>query len=291
MNAILRIERALENAVSVAAQSGCPPRLEGAVRHAVFPGGARIRPLLCLAVAAACKDRNPALTDAAAAAIELLHCASLVHDDLPCFDDADTRRGRPSVHSAFGEPTAVLVGDALIVLSFETLANALQKAPAKLPGLLAILTRSVGISGGLIAGQAWESELSVPLKTYQAAKTGSLFVAATKAGAACAGWEAAEWEQFGARLGEAFQVADDLRDVFATEAEIGKPVGQDAALGRPNAIAQLGRSGAIRHFEGLVASALKAIPRCPGADDLSDLVRAQVTKFVPRGVAVQLHAA
>ena len=89
-----------------------------------FPGGARIRPRLCLAVAQACGEDQPAVTDAAAAAIELLHCASLVHDDLPCFDDAPIRRGKPSVHRAFGEQLAVLAGDALIVLAFETLALA-----------------------------------------------------------------------------------------------------------------------------------------------------------------------
>ena len=94
------------------------------LRYAVFPGGARIRPRLCLAVAQACGEDQPAVTDAAAAAIELLHCASLVHDDLPCFDDAPLRRGKPSVHRAFGERLAVLAGDALIVLAFETLARA-----------------------------------------------------------------------------------------------------------------------------------------------------------------------
>ena len=106
---------------------GCPPRLADALRYAVFPGGARIRPRLCLAVAPACGDDDPAASDAAAAAIELLHCASLVHDDLPCFDDADLRRGRPSVHRAFGEPLAVLAGDALIVLAFETLARGARR--------------------------------------------------------------------------------------------------------------------------------------------------------------------
>ena len=118
-----RIERTLERAIVLAQGAGAPPLLASAMHYAVFPGGHRIRPQLCLAVSLACGDKHPAAADAAAAAIELLHCASLVHDDLPCFDDADTRRGKPSVHARFGAPIAVLTGDALIVNAFETLAR------------------------------------------------------------------------------------------------------------------------------------------------------------------------
>ena len=103
------------------------------MRHAVLPGGARVRPQLCLSVAQACGDDLPEMSDAAAAAIELIHCASLVHDDLPCFDDADLRRGKPSVHRAYGEPLAVLAGDALIVMAFEALARAAQGEPVGRP--------------------------------------------------------------------------------------------------------------------------------------------------------------
>ncbi len=107
-----RIEQALVGALGHCERDGNPPGLAAAMRHAVFPGGARVRPRLCLAVAAACGDGYPQLADSAAAAIELLHCASLVHDDLPCFDNAVMRRGRASVHAAFGERLAVLAGDA-----------------------------------------------------------------------------------------------------------------------------------------------------------------------------------
>ena len=120
----LRVESALEAAVARSEGQSAPPLLAAAVRHAVFPGGARVRPHLCLAVAEACGDDCPEMADGAAAAIELLHCASLVHDDLPCFDDADTRRGKPSVHALFGAPLAVLAGDALIVMAFDVLARA-----------------------------------------------------------------------------------------------------------------------------------------------------------------------
>src|SRR3954452_16784827 len=147
MDAATRIELALTVAVTRAEAPGCPPRLGAALRHAVFPRGARIRPRLCLAVAAACGDDDPTAADAAAAAVELLHCASLVHDDLPCFDDAPTRRGKPSVHRAFGEPLAVLAGDALIVLSFELLGRAIaldgSRRGVELIGMLAAVAGPV----------------------------------------------------------------------------------------------------------------------------------------------------
>ena len=131
MKPITRIEQSLATAIASGEAHGCPPKLAGAIRHAVFPGGARIRPQLCLAVSQACGDDDPELAEAAATAIELLHCASLVHDDLPCFDDAPTRRGRASVHFAYGESLAVLAGDALIVLAFETLAVASARSDRK----------------------------------------------------------------------------------------------------------------------------------------------------------------
>ncbi|RYF36902.1 MAG: geranylgeranyl pyrophosphate synthase, partial [Comamonadaceae bacterium] len=172
MKIITRVEQSLANAISSTEDPACPPRLAGAIRHAVFPGGARIRPQLCLAVAHACGDSDPALAEAAAVSIELMHCASLVHDDLPCFDDAPTRRGRASVHYAFGECLAVLAGDALIVLAFQTVAAAAGRSPERLPGLLATIAAGVGVPAGIVAGQAWESESRVSLVDYQRAKTG-----------------------------------------------------------------------------------------------------------------------
>lgn len=233
----------------------------------------------------ACGERSARAADAAATAIELLHCASLVHDDLPCFDDAETRRGAPSVHRAFGEPLAVLAGDALIVLAFDVLGRSLADTPQVLPPLLKVLSRAVGMSGGLVAGQAWESETNVPLSAYHAAKTGSLFVAASAAGAASSGHDPAAWEDFGRRLGEAYQVADDIRDVSSSAQEIGKPVGRDAALGRPSSVGHLGIRGAMDHLETLVEGALQAVPQCPGAAELKILVRRQVRWFIPREVA------
>ena len=285
MDAGQRIERTLDIAVAYAEAPGAPPRLAEAIRYAVFPGGHRIRPRLCLAVAAACGDDDPQGAEAAAAAIELLHCASLVHDDLPCFDDAETRRKKPAVHVAFGEPLAVLTGDALIVLAFETLARGAAKYPQRLAALVGLVARAVGSPAGIVAGQAWESEAEVALSNYQQAKTGALFAAATVAGAAAAGATPLPWRLLGECLGEAYQVADDLRDVACRQEEIGKPAGRDATLGRPNAALLLGRGGALDRLKRLSAEAIEVIPTCPGADALRAEIAAQTRLFLPASLA------
>ncbi len=287
MDAITRIEHALSGAVASAELPGSPPRLAQALRHAVFPRGARLRPRLCLAVAAACGDDRPAVSTAAAAAIELLHCASLVHDDLPCFDDAATRRGRPSVHAAFGVPLAVLAGDALIVLAFQQLAQGAARAPQRLAGLVGIVGGAVGVPFGIVAGQAWECESAVDLSRYQQQKTGALFAAAGMAGAAAAGSPAEPWRRLGECLGEAYQVADDLRDAVADAEEIGKPTGQDALHNRPNAVALLGLEGAMARLEQFAAAAADAIPPCPGAEPMRALILQEVRRLMPRQLAVQ----
>jgi geranylgeranyl diphosphate synthase type II len=284
MDVSTRIEQALSTAIAPGEGSGCPPRLAEAVRYAVFPGGARIRPRLCLAVSAACGDDRPAVAEAAAAAIELLHCASLVHDDLPCFDDAPTRRGKAAVHRAFDERLAVLAGDALIVLAFETLARGTVTAPDRLPILLLTVSRALGMPTGIIAGQAWECEPQVALADYQQAKTGSLFAAATVAGAAAAGVDSAPWRVLGERLGEAYQVADDIRDVAGNPEDLGKPVGRDVALGRPSAADELGMDGAVLRLEQLVAEAIASIPLCPGATDLRGVILLEAQRLLPQGM-------
>lgn len=285
MKPITRIEHALAAAIATGETEGCPPKLAGAIRHAVFPGGARIRPQLCLAVAQACGDDDPGLSEAVATSIELLHCASLVHDDLPCFDDAATRRGRASVHLAFGEPLAVLAGDALIVLAFQTLALAAGRSPQRLAPLLQTVARGVGMPFGIVAGQAWECEPRVRLADYQRAKTGALFTAATVAGAQAAGAPSEPWIALGDWLGEAYQVADDIRDVAADPALLGKPMGQDLALQRPSAATDLGLGGAIQHFDRLVVRAIESIPACHGEAQLRALVRMEAERLVPAALA------
>ena len=281
VNAQQRIHRALEAALLRGDAPGTPPRLGQAVRHAVFPGGARIRPQLCIAVAMACGDDDPALTDAVAASLELLHCASLVHDDLPCFDDAALRRGTPSVHAAFGERLAVLAGDALIVAAFETLAAGATRTPARLAALVATVAASVGRPFGIAAGQAWECEPRCVLTDYHRAKTGALFAGATVAGAQAAGADASPWRALGESLGEAYQAADDIRDVVSDPLTLGKPVGRDEALGRPSIARELGLHEAIRQFDRLVADASASIPDCPGAPYLRALVKSEATRLVP----------
>jgi geranylgeranyl diphosphate synthase type II len=254
----------------------------------VLPGGARIRPLLCLAVAAACGDGDPPLADAAGASIELLHCASLVHDDLPCFDDAPLRRGVASVHVAYGERCAVLAGDALIVMAFETLALGAGRHPQRLPGMLALLAQRVGMPAGIVAGQAWECEDWVALPDYQRAKTGSLFAAATELGALAAGGNVAAWRGFGERLGQAYQVADDIRDAACDVQQLGKPAGRDRVLGRPSAVREFGLAGALAHFEQLVDHAGTSVPAGPGAKALRALLHAEAERLLPPTLRAQV---
>lgn len=280
-----RIEASLEAALAHAGGEGAPPLLAAAMRYAVFPGGARIRPRLALGVAAACGGDAPALAEAAAAAIELLHCASLVHDDLPCFDDAATRRGKLAVHCAYGEPVAVLAGDGLIVLAFETLARAGAAKPRRLAPLVSTIAASTGMPTGIVAGQAWESEPQIDLSRYHRAKTGALFSAATRAGALAAGGDPEAWRALGEYLGEAYQVADDLHDIASSADELGKPTGQDAAHGRASAAALLGVDGAIDRLEELVADAIGSIPPCAGASELKAVIRAASARFVPKSLA------
>ncbi|MDC7784617.1 polyprenyl synthetase family protein [Rhodoplanes sp. TEM] len=284
MDSSTRIEQALNAALARAETPSAPSKLASAMRYAVFPKGARVRPRLCLAAAAACGDDQPGLTDAAAASIELLHCASLIHDDLPCFDDAALRRGKPSVHMAYGERIAVLAGDALIVLAFEQLAY-VPCSPERLPNVMRIVGQSVGMPGGIAAGQAWECEPFCDLVEYHEQKTGALFSAATMLGAAAAGHDPEPWKVVGARLGLAYQVADDLRDAAADEEELGKPIGRDAALGRPSAVRDLGIDGAMHRLESLVKEAIAAIPPCPGAGDLRTLILSEAKRLVPKRLA------
>ena len=276
-----RIEQAISDAISRGQVAPSPGKLASALHYSVTPGGARVRPTILLSVASACGDDNPALADAAAAALELIHCASLVHDDLPCFDDADTRRGKPSVHRAYSEPLAVLTGDSLIIMAFSVLTEAAALDPARAIALLRVMAARSGMPGGICAGQGWESEEVIDLSAYHRSKTGALFIAATQMGAIAAGQDGEQWEDLGTRIGEAFQVADDLRDALYDSDTLGKPVGQDDLHGRPNAVTELGVEGAIARMRDILSGAISSIPRCPGEALLARMVNAQAEVLTP----------
>jgi geranylgeranyl diphosphate synthase type II len=145
--------------------------------------------------------------------------------------------------------------------------------------------------GGICAGQGWESEGAVNLSAYHRAKTGALFVAASKMGAIAAGQDPEPWDELGARIGEAFQVADDLRDALYDAATLGKPAGQDAVHARPNAVAELGVQGAIRHLTDILAGAIASIPACPGEAALAALVRRYAERMTPVAPVAAVAAA
>lgn len=278
-----QINQCLERALAFDHLGTCPPKLQSALRHAVLPGGAHVRPKLCIAVASACHPGSD-LSDAfaAATALELLHCASLVHDDLPCFDDADQRRGRSSVHMEFGESLAVLTGDALIVLAFQTLA---REAKKHFRDLTLVMSEASAPPHGISAGQAWESEPNIDLQAYHNSKTAALFVAAARAGAISVGECDDEWRALGEHLGRAYQIADDLRDVVLTPEELGKPAKQDVRNCRPSAVESYGVDGAYDRLRAAINEAAASVPDCEGSDGLRQLIHAQSIRLTPKHLA------
>jgi len=243
-----------------------------AMRYAVMNGGKRFRPALSLACACLF-DLPPETVLRAAAAIELVHCYSLVHDDLPAMDDDDMRRGQPSCHAKFGEATAILAGDALMTLAFEVLADPATHADAaRRTELILALARAAGPQG-MVAGQMIDlaTEAKTPMgagapRVLDAAaiarmeelKTAALIVAACEAPAILAGASAearAKLAAYARALGLAYQVTDDLLDAEGGSAEIGKTAGKDAAAGKATFVAALGLAGARAEAERLIRQA------------------------------------
>lgn len=281
MSPLKHLDRALDHALKSHESEKGPALLGKAIRHSVFPGGARIRPQLTLAVAQACGNDDPQLSMATAIAIEMIHCASLVHDDLPCFDNADMRRGQTSVHKEFGERLAVLAGDALIVMAYEIVASGSRRSAQRLAPIIKTISQGVGTPYGIIAGQSWECETQAVLSEYQKAKTGALFAAATAGGAQAAGADADTWKGLGEWLGEAYQIADDIRDVLGDAQFLGKPSGQDQEHHRPSSAKELGLNGAVEHFDLLVGKAVASIPSCMGDKLLKKLVAYEAERLLP----------
>ncbi len=261
-----------------------PADLAAAMRHSVLGGGKRLRPALCLAAARACgaADAQTRLLPAACA-VELIHAYSLVHDDMPAMDDADLRRGRPSCHRAFGEAVAILAGDALQALAFEVLARPLPGvAAADQLAAAAILARATG-PAGMCGGQALDlAATAAPpddagLWRLQAMKTGALLGASLRIGARLAGAGGAAFDcvaACGERLGEAFQITDDILDVTAADASWGKARGSDARAGKVTAVSRLGLEGARLRADAAAAAAAAALePLGAAAASLSELAR------------------
>ncbi len=258
----------------LAGETARPGRLMDAMRHAVLGGGKRLRPFLVVESARLLDagGEGAALTGAA---LELVHCYSLAHDDLPAMDNDDLRRGRPTVHKAFDDATAILAGDALLTLAFDVIARPEVHAdPAVRNAVVLELARAAGL-GGMVGGQmldlAAEGRFDdgTPLKlgeqeilTLQAMKTGALLRFACRAGALLGQADTetlARFDRFGVVIGQAFQIADDLLDVEGDTATLGKAAGKDAAAGKGTLVSILGIDGARKRLAALVKDADAAL--------------------------------
>lgn len=286
------VEAELESLLDDATRTGelaRPPRLMAAMRHGVLAGGKRLRPFLVIETAALfgvpARDALPAAT-----ALELVHCYSLVHDDLPAMDDDDMRRGRPTVHRAYDEATAILVGDGLLTLAFEIMAGGRAHAdPAVRAELTVLLARAAGL-GGMVGGQmldlAAEGRFGggAPLdlgeagiRRLQAMKTGALIRFACLAGAVLGRATEAERQAlagYGETIGLAFQVADDLIDHEGDAALAGKATGKDAARGKGTLVSLRGSQWARDELTRLVSDAASRLaPFGAAAHTLAEAAR------------------
>ncbi|PWU07710.1 MAG: farnesyl-diphosphate synthase [Verrucomicrobia bacterium] len=243
-----------------------PPTLHRAMRYSLFAGGKRIRPLLCLAACEACGGKESEALPTAAA-LECIHTYSLIHDDLPCMDDDDFRRGRPTAHKAFGEGIAVLAGDALLTLAFEILAQVRPTRRYPLSALLFELAHAAG-SHKLIAGQVADLEgegqkLSrSELRFIHRGKTAALITASLRSGAMVANASPAKLKAlttFGENLGLAFQIVDDILDITQTREQLGKSAGKDLDAQKLTYPAVIGFEASKHEAARLTRAALKAL--------------------------------
>ena len=260
------VEAGLAQRLDAGSLSGPGPaadRLVAAMRHGSLAGGKRLRPLL-VRQAAAIFSLRPEQSLEAGLAVEMVHCYSLIHDDLPAMDDDDLRRGQPTVHKAFDEATAILAGDGLLTLAFDILADeATPLAGDDRAALVLALARAAG-AGGMVGGQMLDLAAEntrigeADIIRTQAMKTGALIRFACQAGAIVAGARPADRErmgEFGAAIGLAFQLADDLLDLTADTATMGKATGKDAAAGKATLASLHGEAWTRRQLAGLVEQA------------------------------------
>ncbi|HSI59507.1 MAG TPA: farnesyl diphosphate synthase [Ideonella sp.] len=268
-NAWVRLQlAAVEAALEAWVPADAPAGLGEAMRYAVLDGGKRLRPLL---VHAACEavggDPQPAMR--AAVAVELIHAYSLVHDDMPCMDDDALRRGKPTVHVQFGQAVAMLAGDAMQALAFEVLTPDEGIAPALQARLVSLLARSAGHEG-MAGGQAIDLAsvgkplVEASLRDMHRRKTGALLQASVLMGAACGATAPGAWSalaEYGAAIGLAFQVVDDILDVTQASETLGKTAGKDEDNNKPTYVSVLGLEAANRHALELRDQAQAALAR------------------------------
>ncbi len=236
-----RVEEALDRFVPRAddPEALCPPRLAEAMRYSLLAGGKRLRPILAMMAAEAC-GADPVEALPSACAVEMIHTYSLIHDDLPAMDDDDLRRGRPTCHKAYDEATAILAGDGLLTLAFETVVRYTRppEAAAKCVLILAEAAGPEGMVGGQMAdlhAEGTEGGSVEALESIHRRKTGALLLAPLRMGAAVAGASPQETEalvHYGKAVGLAFQIIDDLLDVQGDETKMGKRVQKDSDLGK-----------------------------------------------------------
>jgi farnesyl diphosphate synthase len=261
-----RLQR-VEDALSTWVPADAPAGLGEAMRYAVLDGGKRLRPLLVLGACEAVNGHQGAALRAACA-VELIHAYSLVHDDMPCMDNDVLRRGKPTVHVAYGEAAALLAGDALQALAFELLAPADAGVPDRVQAQLTRLLARASGYGGMAGGQAIDlaavgkALTEDELRQMHRLKTGALLQASVMMGAACGDASAAALaglETYGRALGLAFQVVDDILDVTADSATLGKTAGKDAAQDKPTYVSLLGLNPARAYARELLAQAHAAL--------------------------------
>ncbi len=276
----MRTDAALERLLPAATRH--PASIHQAMRHSVFAGGKRLRPILCMEAGRMVAGSLPAEIEDLGAALEMLHTYSLIHDDLPALDNDDLRRGRPTCHKAFGEAIAILAGDALQTQAYEVLAQLRCPAEARVR-IIEEIARETGSVDGMIGGQVadLEAEHSKPdvkmLEYIHRSKTAALITASVVSGGLFAGAKkdtVANLRAFGQSIGLAFQIVDDVLDVTQTSEQLGKTAGKDTTAEKATYPALFGIDESLKKADTLVESALASLNDFgPRAETLKSLAR------------------
>lgn len=274
------IDKALERLLPSSKQR--PESIHQAMRHSVFAGGKRLRPILCMEAARMIVGKLPDSVEELGSALEMLHTYSLIHDDLPALDNDDLRRGKPTCHVVFGEAIAILAGDALQTHAYQVLAR-LKCPPEARVKIVEEIAQATGTVNGMIGGQVkdLEAEHRQPdpetLEYIHRSKTGALFTASLVAGGIYAGGTLAEVQRlrdFGRCIGLAFQIADDVLDVTQSSEQLGKTAGKDTASEKATYPSLFGVEESLRKADALVSSGCNALDSFGSrADTLKELAR------------------